>query len=783
MEGHPMARKPSRKPAATGIVERSERAAVLWALFDALRGSNRMLSIPELVNAAKAKGISVTWDDLHEFSARMYHGEPMVVPPFITRFLAGYLSEKKPRSILDPWAGIGSLLLPLAEATGAQLVIGIGPNVEETRTAQTMAGVLPADWMLEKPLCALDRMDKFDLVVSAPPLSLPALSAAFDSPAGAVQVRDSETHVLILKAALHLSDDGDAIFVLPNGFLFGGAGSVREALPRLGVFMNAVIALPAGSFAPLTSIELNLVFVSRKHTPDLFVGSLRPNQDAALLLKNLKKRRPGPAPELGRLVSVEEFVSWQKLVVTEEMQHLAQRSGLVPVPLGDIVKLVNRGTQAEDGGFENLPDCVYLPLIGTSPAVSSLSDLRIKPHNYAQLVVRSDKIAPEFLAGFFNSPLGRKTRDAMLSGTFIPKISKATIATATVYTLAPEAQKKVTDTSREIHDLKLRLEQLERDLWHRPVDVLTVRRALGSLNQKGSFEAWLETLPFPLSSILWRYQAASSPEHKVDHLLNFFEAAAQFLGTLMASAFHSNTHFFSAHKADWFEAGKDNPHSLSRSSFGDWVVRCQRLAKTTRQLLSDADQRDLCLGLYRTTDGLKLDSIANKAVYAVLETVSRYRNDWKGHTGIVGTKEHNRRLSLLQDELTRLRGLLGGLFEEWWFIRPGKSDYAAGVYHYAVEHLMGSRQIFKQVELDTTEVMDSRELYLLDTTTRRPMQLLHFVRMMPLPDTEEVACYFYNRSTKEGVRWVSYHCEGKPERIEPDPAVLRVIEEVEQDGT
>jgi hypothetical protein len=51
---------------------------------------------------------------------------------------------------------------------------------------------------------------------------------------------------------------------------------------------------------------------------------------------------------------------------------------------------------------------------------------------------------------------------------------------------------------------------------------------------------------------------------------------------------------------------------------------------------------------------------------------------------------------------------------------------------------------------------------------------------MSTPESEEGACYFYNRVEKEGVRWVSYHFEGKADRVEPDSAVLKIIEEVEQ---
>src|SRR5207248_1288769 len=154
-------------------------------------------------------------------------------------------------------------------------------------------------------------------------------------------------------------------------------------------------------------------------------------------------------------------------------------------------------------------------------------------------------------------------------------------------------------------------------------------------------------------------------------------ALAQFLGTLMASAFHSNPEFFREHRADWFDQGRDNPHSLARSSFGQWVIRCQRLAKTTRQMLSDKDQRPLVLDLYRA-DAEKIEGLANKGIYAVLDTVSQYRNNWKGHSGIISAKEHERHHALLQEELTRLRGSLGGVFEDWWLVRPGTNTYTAG---------------------------------------------------------------------------------------------------------
>src|SRR5207247_8971125 len=117
--------------------------------------------------------------------------------------------------------------------------------------------------------------------------------------------------------------------------------SLWKALPQLGLWVNSVIALPAGAFSPHTSIELNLVFISRRSTPDVFVGRLTLEQEPASLLANLRKRRVGRAPELGRLIPNGEYRGWHTLAASEEEQRLAERSGLQPVPLADIVHAVN----------------------------------------------------------------------------------------------------------------------------------------------------------------------------------------------------------------------------------------------------------------------------------------------------------------------------------------------------------------------------------------------------------------------------------------------------------
>jgi hypothetical protein len=372
-----------------------------------------------------------------------------------------------------------------------------------------MANSSSVEWIAGEPDAVLDKLGTFDLVVTSPGWGGPATSVRLDTPSGTVDVRGSAPDILVLKAAAHITDQGEAIAVLPNTFFLSAQASVRDALSKLGLAIHAIVTLAAGSFSPFTSTESNLVFIRRRSPTAVFVGRLNPAQDPAILLENLKKHRPGAALELGRLVALEDYRGWHALAAEEEERRLAERSGLTRIPLSEIVASVNLADRRKDEAeaFADLPNSVYLPLIGTSPAVSALSDLRIKPQNYAQLVVNPDKAYAEFLAESFNSALGRKTRDKLLSGVYIPKINKQNLLTATVYTLPLDGQKRAVDVGRAIRQLRLDAERLEVQLWRRPVDAGNVRKELSKVNERDSFEAWIETMPFPLASILWRYRA------------------------------------------------------------------------------------------------------------------------------------------------------------------------------------------------------------------------------------------------------------------------------------
>ena len=89
--------------------------AELWLALDAQRGSKPM-DASALAGIIRERALEVRADQLHEIIRRLgpRAGE-LSHPPELASLIARLVDASPPLSILDPWAGAGMLLIPLAE--------------------------------------------------------------------------------------------------------------------------------------------------------------------------------------------------------------------------------------------------------------------------------------------------------------------------------------------------------------------------------------------------------------------------------------------------------------------------------------------------------------------------------------------------------------------------------------------------------------------------------------------------------------------------------------------
>ena len=302
-----------------------------------------------------------------------------------------------------------------------------------------------------------------------------------------------------------------------------------------------------------------------------------------------------------------------------------------------------------------------------------------------------------------------------------------------------------------------------------------------SFAHKEDFLPWVDSLPFPLASILWAYHAELDSRAKTDYLLKFFEVLAQFTAAVQLSAYISDRAFFDAQRPSWFGTNPDNPQppNFRVASFGMWVNLSQRLAKTTRRLLSgEARDAEFCYDLFAARDRDLVQILASKKLFEILMLASDYRNAWAGHGGVVGRSEEDRRVAELDGLLARTRTLISTSFETWILLKPGSATFAKGVFDLTYTSLMGTRSTFRKQRLQIGQPLDSGRLYLLNSGNMRALELVPLIRVIAGQKTGEDAVYFYNRLGPEGIRWVSYHSPAEPEVVLEDQDVVEFLSDL-----
>lgn len=365
------------------------------------------------------------------------------------------------------------------------------------------------------------------MVVSMPPWGYRLLEP--DAPAA---LRRDPVREVLLVAWSRLAPNGIGAAIMPRNFLLAGS-SLFSRLKTLNLFVDISLDLPPGTFAPTTCLGGAIIVVRRGEARPLFCAAL--SGDAAhdaKVLDNTRLRRAVPdVVTQGILLDPKRYRGLDAAMAEDRLRRLADSSIPEPTPLGELLVSVRMGRTGQS--FDTAENAVYLPLIGRSPAHIRLEDLTLTHQNYAQIIVDRSRVSPRWLAGYLSSPVGLQAREVVLTGGFIPRVSQVGLMVLPVYLPSLEEQEAAVEAEQAIRLVREDLAQLGRKVWTNPKTRERFKQFLTPEMQKEPFSAWITRLPLPLASILWAYHAAGNNDKaRYEHLLHFFEAAAQFYWTL-----------------------------------------------------------------------------------------------------------------------------------------------------------------------------------------------------------------------------------------------------------
>lgn len=328
-------------------------------------------------------------------------------------------------------------------------------------------------------------------------------------------------------------------------------------------------------------------------------------------------------------------------------------------------------------------------------------------------------------------------------------------------------QRSVLGASKRLGILKDEIADAELALWDSEENTEKRLARIEQINHEDRFEDWVESLPFPVASILWRHHVEDGDSRvKVGVLLHFFEALAAFLGTIHLSALSVSEVLWPALHRKLNNALKNQNLTFERATFGTWRVALEILSSFSRKELKLDENGDLMVRLYAAPSVDWIARLSDTRLVQLLSKANEIRNRTTGHGGAmsvsVASEIESELLCLVRD----VRGVFGSGWANYELVLGGTFEFEDKGYCSRAPLLMGTRTEFRRVETTTEHALKKGRLYLLAVGGSRALELIPFLRFAPSPDSKLNACYFYSRVKGSVQEYVSYHFAQEAELAE-----------------
>jgi len=263
--------------------------------------------------------------------------------------------------------------------------------------------------------------EKYDLIIGNLPFGMPKkewVDAERD-----ICIKARRNWIDIFKSLFSLNDSGYGMYIIEPIHRSEEWLKYQEQLRKKGFFVNAIFNTPQEILQPQTFLQPNLIVISRKENPQLFIAELNDLEDLETIINNFKNSFNSESLDSGVLINEDSFRGFSQYKITSEINALkTQYKNYKKYKLKDVALEIILGNMKK--AFKDRPNSIYLPKIGTSPVVSRLSDLKIKQQNYFQIVLDENIVKNEYLELFFRSALGKITLKILITESIIPHINK-----------------------------------------------------------------------------------------------------------------------------------------------------------------------------------------------------------------------------------------------------------------------------------------------------------------------------------------------------------------------
>lgn len=722
------------------------------------------------------------WGDLASALATIGF-EEAVRPAHIGTFAKLVVEAIEAKRALDPYAASVTFTRQIADASSLNEVLAVRhlqPEIAEASDGLDAASKIT--WIDGAPWEVLGQaaasLEPFDIVVSSPPLGMKLPPGTPDPQGQPLPRHSAENWVMAATAGL---DTAAALFQVGDGIFFRQDG--RRMLRRLadqGLHLSAAISLSQG-MGSISNAATSFVFFTRQESEELFVGRVAPDQDPRPLIRNLLERREGKSPENGLLVDSAQFRGWEPLQAKLDLRRQLR------VPLDQVRQIEDVAIEIhslrlkENDKLEAADNSIYLYTRSNKVTLDPPEPKVKKGGTFTAYEVALDpeQIDAQFAVRWLNSGPGQLARSSLNTGSAVPNLAGKNVGAIPVVVPPLSAQRQAVELYDRLAALRAETEAIESDLALRPQEAERLDERLGSYFED-PVEAWTAQLPFPLASIFDRFVAEPTVEAKIDRLMHFFEAFAEFNVAVLLGAIRRDPVLWEQRREALAETGPDGLHALEKPTFGGWTHLGSLLSSSVRSALGTDNRPESRRRLLGVSDE-RFVRITSKDLVNALERARKLRNK-RGHTQVLNTADKRELLIDLEGVLSQLREATENCFRRVLLVVPGPADYDGELYvHESCRQLRGVSANFRNRRLESLTQLKGRSMYFVDDADRviSALEVAPLLKLMDSPRGEENACFFVADRRDDGAyQFVSHHTAVNEPRYEVDTGLQQILDDL-----
>lgn len=290
----------------------------------------------------------------------------------------------------------------------------------------------------------------FDLVVTNTPFGQMA-----STDVGASGRKQPYSLSLIRYAMQCLSDSGWLLANVEPAWAYGFRGNdLREVISTNECSIAAFFVTEAGFYLPITAVRAPFLLIKRGATEREFCVEIESIEqiDNALNCFFAQSATTGTMSS-GAWLAPGTFRGPSQYEVSRQIETMqSDYKSFQLRRLSDFSASVNAGKTG--CAFEDQPNSIYIPSIGTLSVVTELSKTTKKHQNYFQVTLDPTTVDREYLKAYLSTDLGQLSLSALVSDGFIPRINKSTLLQLDVPLPDLATQKTIVNTIQKLEQIR-----------------------------------------------------------------------------------------------------------------------------------------------------------------------------------------------------------------------------------------------------------------------------------------------------------------------------------------